>query len=75
VNVTFGWPRINGEPAPVKNASAFYPNKSGPAAPDCATAKSEGANVTVEVGAIFKRDEAQRRHSLGIVKPSVKEAK
>ena len=69
VNVTFGWPRINGQPAPVKKTSAFYPNKSGPAAPDCATAKAEGSSVKVEVGPLFKRDEAQRRHPLELSKP------
>ena len=69
VNVTFGWPRINGQPAPVKKTSAFYPNKSGPAAPDCATAKADGTKVTVEVGAIFKRDETLRRHPLELTKP------
>jgi hypothetical protein len=69
VNVTFGWPRINGQPAPVKKASAFYPHKSGPAAPDCATAKADGANVKVEVGPLFKRDEAQRRHALELTRP------
>lgn len=68
VNVTFGWPRINGQPAPLRRASAFYPHDSGPAAPDCATAKADGPNVRVEVGPIFVRDEKERRHELPITK-------
>ena len=68
VNVTFGWPRINGEPAAVKRASAYYPHEKGPAAPDCATAKADGANVRVEVGPIFVRDEKERRHELKIAR-------
>jgi hypothetical protein len=66
VNVTFGWPRINGQPVPMKKVSAFYPHDSGPAAPDCATAKAEGDSVKVEVGPIFVRDEKQRRHDLPV---------
>jgi hypothetical protein len=64
VNVTFGWPRINGQPAPLKRTSIYYPSKTGPASPDCAVAKAEGENVRVEVGAIFKRDEKLRRHEI-----------
>jgi hypothetical protein len=66
VNITFGWPRLNGEPAALKRASAYYPSKTGPAAPDCAVAKADGANVRVEVGPIFQRDEQQRRHQLSL---------
>jgi hypothetical protein len=66
VNVSFGWPRINGQPAAVKRASAFHPNKTGPAAPDCATATADGENVKVAVGPIFQRDEKLRRHPLEI---------
>jgi hypothetical protein len=64
VNVTFGWPRVNGQPAALKRARAYYPSKTGPAAPDCAVAKADGANVCVEIGSIFKRDEQRRRHDL-----------
>jgi hypothetical protein len=66
VNISFGWPRINGQPAAVKRASAYYPSKSGPAAPDCAVARADGASVRVGVGPIFKRDEETRRHELPI---------
>jgi hypothetical protein len=65
VNITFGWPRLNGQRAPLKRASAYYPHKSGePAAPDCAWIKAEGEKVRVELGPIFVRDESQRRHDL-----------
>ena len=68
VNVTFGLPRLNGQPAPLKRASAYYPTKTGPAAPDCAVASADGANVRVEVGPIFVRDEQQRRHKLALTR-------
>ena len=69
VNVTFGWPRINGQKAPLKKASAYYPHDTGPAAPDCAWVKADGENCVVEVGPIFQRDEAQRRHPLELTPP------
>lgn len=65
VNLVFGRPRINGEPVAFKRLSAFYPNV-GPAAPDCAWAKADGENCRIEVGPIFKRDEAQRRHDVPV---------
>lgn len=64
VNVTFGWPRVNGNQVPLKKASAYYPSKTGPASPDCCWIKADGERVRVEVGAIFVRDEARRRHEL-----------
>ena len=64
VNVTFGWPRINGQQPNLKKAHAYYPSKTGPASPDCAWIKADGQSVRVEVGPIFQRDEAQRRHDL-----------
>ena len=70
VNINFGWPRINGQPAVVKKASAYYPDptKGSPGSPDCANVRAVGEDCVVEVGPIFKRDEAQRRHALGIEK-------
>jgi len=53
----------------MKRASAYYPSKTGPAAPDCAVAKADGANVRVEVGPIFVREEKQRRHELVLTRP------
>ncbi len=64
VKVTFGWPRLNGEMVKLKKAHAYYPDKGGPDSPDCAWVKAEGENCVVEVGPIFKRDEAKRRHDL-----------
>lgn len=65
VNITFGWPRLNGKNVSLKKVSAYYPNKpEEPAAPDCAQARPDGENVRVEVGAIFVRDEKLRRHEL-----------
>jgi hypothetical protein len=71
VNVSFGWPRVNGQKPPVKKASAYYPAKTGPASPDCAWIKADGENVIVEVGPIFKRDEAKRRHPLVLKRADV----
>ena len=70
VNVTFGWPRVNGEKVPLKKASAYYPSQTGPASPDCCWIKADGEKVRVEVGAIFVRDEAQRRHELKLLPDS-----
>ena len=68
VTVTFGWPRLNGKKVDLKKASAFYPSaatgKTG--SPDCAQIKADGENCVVEVGPIFKRDEAKRRHDLPV---------
>lgn len=66
VNVTFGWPRFNGAKASVKKASAYYPDptKGVTGSPDCANVRADGEECVVEVGPIFKRDEAARRHAL-----------
>ena len=66
VNISFGWPRLNGQPVALKKASAYYPHDTGPAAPDCAWVKADGEACAVEIGPIFKRDEAKRRHDLPI---------
>ena len=72
VNVTFGWPRLNGQKVALKKASAYYPDptKGVPGSPDCATAKAVGENCVVEIGPIFKRDEATRRHDLAVTRPT-----
>jgi hypothetical protein len=64
VTVTFGWPRLNGEKVRLKKVSAFYPHTTGPASPDCAVVRAAGETCVVEVGPIFRRDEAQRNHGL-----------
>jgi hypothetical protein len=73
VNVTFGWPRLNGHQPPIKGVQAYYPSQTGPAAPDCAWIKADGENVRVEIGPIFQREESQRRHKLDI-RPATKPA-
>ena len=72
VNVTFGWPRINGLKVELKKASAYYPDpaKGVPGSPDCSNIRADGENCVVEVGPIFKRDEARRRHDLDVKPPS-----
>lgn len=62
VVVSYGWPRINGKPAPVRRASVHHPAS----APDCATARAEGPNCVVEVGPIFKRDPKTRHYELPV---------
>ena len=68
VNITFGWPRLNGVKVAVKETAAYYPDPMGgvTGSPDCAWIKADGENCVVEVGPIFKRDEAKRRHELKI---------
>ena len=68
VTITFGWPRLNGKKAELKQASAFYPNEAvgTTGSPDCCWIKADGENCVVEVGPIFKRDESMRRHRLNL---------
>ena len=70
VNITFGWPRLNGAKVDLKKVSAYYPDPKGgiPGSPDCAWVKADGENCAVEIGPIFKRDEAMRRHALPVIK-------
>jgi len=71
VNVTFSWPRINGQKPELKRAHAYYPSLTGPAAPDCAWIRADAEQVRVEVGPIFLRDEKMRRHELPIQQVTV----
>jgi hypothetical protein len=68
VRIAFGWPRLNGSKAALKKASAYYPDPKGgvTGSPDCAWVKADGADCVVEVGPIFQRDEAKRRHDLNL---------
>ena len=68
VNVTFGWPRLNGVKASVTKVSAYYPDKPPQDSPDCAWIRADGESCVVEVGPIFKRDEAKRRHAVELEK-------
>jgi hypothetical protein len=65
VKVTFGYPRLNGQPPKFKSAQAIHPASS----PDCATAAAEGDKVVVTVGKIFERDAKDRRHKLDLKAP------
>jgi hypothetical protein len=63
VSVAFGIPRVNGKPASVASASAYYPNRGGAASPDCARVIARGSEAVVELTPkIFHRDEKLRRH-------------
>jgi hypothetical protein len=68
--VTFGYPRINGQPPQLKSASVHHP---GPgemsAAPDCATAVADGSNVVVTLGPEIQRTRKERNHKLNLVMP------
>ncbi len=64
VEVTFGWPRINGQKAALQSAYAYYKDKGTAASPDCAWVTAVGETAVVEVGPIFQRDESLRRQPL-----------
>jgi hypothetical protein len=64
VNVRFGHPRLNGEPVKLRSASAYYPDQSTQASPDCAWVRAVEEGYLVEVGPIFRRDPSLRRHPL-----------
>lgn len=72
VNVTFGWPRVNGRKVDATKTSAYYPDptKGVPGSPDCAVIKPDGENCVVQIGPIFKRDEASRRHVVEVAPAS-----
>ena len=62
VKVTFGYPRINGQPPKFKSAQVIHPASS----PDCATAVADGGKVVVTVGKIFERPAKARKHVLDL---------
>ena len=66
IDITFGWPRINGHKPDAKSVRAFYPDKKPTGSPDCAWIKADGENCIVELGPIFQRDEARRHHPLDV---------
>jgi hypothetical protein len=73
VKVTFGYPRVNGQPPKLKSARVIHPGpgeRSG--SPDCATAVAEGSDVVVTVGPIFERDPQERRHALDVKEPAAR---
>jgi len=71
VKVTFGYPRVNGQPPKFKSARVVHPGPGQPSgAPDCATATAEGSNVVVTVGPIFERAAKERNHALDVKEPA-----
>lgn len=70
VKVTFGYPRVNGQPPKYKSARVNHPGPGEQSAsPDCATAVADGANVVVTVGPIFEREAKDRKHALEVKAP------
>lgn len=70
VTVTFGYPRVNGQPPKFKSASVIHPTageQSG--SPDVATAVAEGSTVVVKIGPAFAREAKDRRHALELTMP------
>ncbi|EEF57481.1 hypothetical protein [Pedosphaera parvula] len=63
VNVTFGYPRLNGTKPKLVKASANYNVKSSPA---CARAKGAGDCVVVEVGEIFARKSEEGQEKIDL---------
>lgn len=71
VNITFGYPRINGQPPAYKKATAVFPVKGPGGGPACAEVHTDGEKVVIEVGPIFKRDPAHARENLPL-RPSTR---
>lgn len=71
VKVTFGYPRINGQPPKLKSARVVHPGPGEPSgAPDTATATGDGSNVVVTVGPELTRPASERRHALALTEPT-----
>ncbi len=64
VNVTFGYPIINGNKPKLRYASAYHPTSGGAGSPSCAKARAAGDKVVVEVGPIFHRPSSGNRYHL-----------
>ena len=70
VQVTFGYPRVNGQPPKLKSARVVHPSPGGRSgSPDCAKAEASGSSVVVSVGPIFSREDKDRQHALDIKMP------
>lgn len=71
VQVTFGYPRLNGKAPKLKSARVIHPGPGEQSAsPDCAKAVAVGSNVVVTVGPIFERDAPDRKHALALEMPA-----
>jgi len=73
VKVTFGYPRVNGQPPQLQSARVNHPApREQSASPDCATAVADGSTVVVTVGPIFEREAKDRKHPLAVQGPATK---
>ena len=70
VNVTFGYPRVNGIAPVLKEAFVTHPQSGVTASPACAKEHAEGSNVVVEVGAIFPTGQQEKHTALPITPPA-----
>ena len=64
VNVTFGYPLINGAKPKFRYASAYHPTTGSAGSPTCAKVRAQGDKVVVEVGPIFRRPSTANRYYL-----------
>ena len=64
VNVTFGYPLINGAKPKFRYASAYHPTSGSAGSPACAKVRAQGDKVVVEVGPIFRRPSTANRYYL-----------
>lgn len=71
VKVTFGYPRLNGQPPKFKSAHVNHPAGSEQSAsPDVAKAVADGENVVVTIWPIFERPPGDRKHALKLTVPT-----
>lgn len=76
VKVTFGYPRVNGQPPKLKSARVVHPGPSERSgSPDCARAVADGSDVVVTVGPIFEREAKDRKHDLDVKCPPTRPSK
>jgi hypothetical protein len=69
VNVTFGYPRVNGIAPELKEAFVTHPQSGVTASPACAREHVEGSSVVVEVGPIFPTAQQEKHVPLPITAP------
>lgn len=69
VNVTFGYPLLNGQAPALKQAFARYPDQGTAASPPCARVRADRSAAVVEVGPIAPRPPEANRHPIPLVAP------
>jgi len=70
VNVTFGYPRVNGIAPALKAAFVTHPQSGGSASPACAREHVDGSDIIVEVGPIFPTAQQEKRQTLPVMAPA-----